>query len=533
MAFVATNGPVDEPAATGIFTLLKMHARMARANICPMPAVTVQQMREAEYRAMDSGLSEEKTLNDAGSNLGHAIARFFPKPGHAIAYLGKGHNAGDALVALRILRDTYGSKISSRLSHPIDACAPLTRKKWNELGIAENLSVMPDWQICDRPLILIDGLLGIGAQGPMREPLLTMAREMRWLRENAGARIAAVDIPSGIDADSGTATPDTVTADLTLMIGLAKRGLLMSHAANHTGALSLVSVDCLKHSHPTDIELICPQNLHFGKSPRSFDFHKGMAGRVAILAGSTNYPGAAVLAAIGALRGGAGLITLHTPKDAAPLIAPRCPPEIIIHPYSSPLEVLETRFDSIVIGCGIGHPDQQTQAEIIRLIAETRVPTVIDADALNLIAANLKTHILDERHLITPHPLEFARLFPDLTKNSREAAVSSFIESSKATLLLKGSLSLIAQRGNPILANSTGTPAMATGGQGDLLSGVIGAQIAAGLTPIEAAALGAWLCGRASEIAIHSHSQSEQSLSPSDTANHLGQAFIDWHGSQR
>ena len=495
--------------------------------------MTIREMRDAENRAMASGLTEEEILNHAGTRLGHAIAKFFPKQGHAIGYLGKGHNAGDALVALRILRDFYGWKISSRLSHPIDACAPLTRKKWNELGNAENLSAMPDWQNCDRPLILIDALLGIGAQGPMREPLLAMANEMRWLRENAGARIVAVDLPSGLDADSGNATPGSVTADLTLMIGLAKRGLLMSHAATHTGALSLVSVDCLKHPHPTDIELICPQTLHFGKSPRPFDFHKGMAGRVAILAGSTNYPGAAVLAAIGALRGGAGLITLHTPKDAAPLIAPRCPPEIIIRPYSSPLEILETRFDSLVIGCGIGHPDPQTQAEIIRLICETHTPTVVDADALNLIAANSQTHILDERHLITPHPLEFARLFPDLAKISREAAVSSFIANSRATLLLKGSRSLIAQRGHPVLVNSTGTPGMATGGQGDLLSGVIGAQLAAGLKPIEAAAFGAWLCGRAAEIAIHSRSQSEQSLSPSDTANHLGHAFSDWQCSQR
>ena len=498
-----------------------------------MAAVTVNEMRDAENRAMASGLTEEEILNHAGKQLGHALAKLFPTPSSTIAYLGKGHNAGDALVALRILRDTYGWKISTRAAFPIDACAPLTQKKWNELGNAENLSATPDWQNYEGPLILLDGLLGIGAQGPMREPLLAMAKEMHWLRENIGAHIAAVDLPSGNDADSGTATPDTVTADLTLMIGLTKRGLLMSHAASHTGALSLVSVDCLKHPHPTDFELICPQTLHFGKSPRPFDFHKGMAGRVAILAGSTTSPGAAVLAAIGALRGGAGLITLHTPKDAAPLIAARCPPEIIIHPYSSPLELLDNRFDSLVIGCGIGQPDQHTEAEIIRLIAETRVPTVVDADALNLIAANSQTHILDERHLLTPHPGEFAQLFPELAKISREAAVSSFIENSKATLLLKGSRSLIAQRGNPILANSTGTPGMATGGQGDLLSGIIGAQLAVGLTSIESAALGAWLCGRASEIAIHSRSQSEQSLSPSDTANHLGHAFIDWQGSRR
>jgi len=488
-------------------------------------------MRDAETCAFKCGISEEEILNNAGTRLGHALANFFPKPGHAIAYLGKGHNAGDALVALKVLRETFGWHISARAAYPIDNCAPLTQKKWHELGNAEALPSKPNWLISQSPLILIDGLLGIGAKGPMREPLLTLAHEMRWLRDNAGARITAVDLPSGIDADSGVATPGTVTADLTLMIGLVKRGLLTSHAANHTGALALVPVDCLKHSQPTDFELISPQSLHVGKSPRPFDFHKGMAGRVAILAGSTQYPGAAILAAIGALRGGGGLISLHTPKDATPLIAPRCPPEIIISPYSSPLELLETRFDSLAIGCGIGRPAPEIQNEIIQLISETRVPTIIDADALNLIASNSQTHILDERHLITPHPAEFARLFPELAKISREEAVTNFIESSAATLLLKGSRSLIAQRGHAILANSTGTPGMATGGQGDLLSGVIAALLASTHPPIHAAALGAWLCGRASEIALQF--QSEQSLAPTDSAAHLGQAFIDWQTSQR
>lgn len=496
-----------------------------------MSSVTIQQMREAESRAMAAGLREEEILHQAGSNLGHAIARFFPSPGSAIAYLGKGHNAGDTLVALKILRDTYGWRISTRAAYPIDSCAPLTRKKWTELGDAENLSTTPNLQNTQGPLILLDGLLGIGAHGPMREPLLAMAHEMRWLRANAGARITAVDIPSGIDADTGAATPGSIAADLTLMIGLSKCGLLMSHAANHTGALALVSVEGLEHPKATDFDLICPQILHFGKSPRPFDFHKGQAGRVAILAGSTAYPGAAILAAIGALRGGAGLVTLHTPKEAAPLIASRCPPEIIMRPYSSPHELLEARFDSLVIGCGIDHPNPHAQTEMIRLIAETRTPTVIDADALNLIAANSQTHILDKRHLLTPHPGEFARLFPKLATIPREAAVKNFTQNSDATLLLKGSRSLIAQRNQPILANSTGTPGMATGGQGDLLSGLIGAQLAAGLRPFEAAALGAWICGRASEIARHL--QSEQSLTPTDTALHIGQAFTDWNGSQR
>lgn len=498
-----------------------------------MPAVTIKEMRDAESRAMASGLQEETILNQAGSNLAHSLARFFPTPGSAIAYLGKGHNAGDTLVALKILRDQYGWHINTRSAYPLAECAPLTQKKWQELGDAKHCDSMPDWQNCRRPLVLLDGLLGIGANGPLREPLITLANEMHWLRENAGARIAAVDLPSGIDADTGMAQVGAVTADLTLMIGLAKRGLLMSHAAIHTGALSLVAVDCLKHPQPSDIELICPQTMDFGKSPRPFDFHKGLAGRVAIFAGSTSYPGAAALAAIGALRAGAGLITLHAPADAIPLIASHCPPEIIIRPCSSPLEILNTRFDSLVVGCGLAKPEPSVEQDLIKLLTEIQTPTVVDADALNLIAVNSLATILNSQHLITPHPGEFARLFPKLAELPREAAVTQFTQNSKATLLLKGSRTLIGQKGHPLFANSTGTPGMATGGQGDLLAGTLGALLATGLPPIQAATFGAWLCGRASEIAIHASSQSEQSLTPSDTASHQGQAFKDWHGSSR
>ena len=188
MASSATIARVDRPTPpTGFSAFLKLQARTACGSIMLMAAVTVQEMRDAETRAMASGLTEEEILNHAGEQLGHALAKFFPTPGSAIAYLGKGHNAGDALVALKILRDTYGWKISTRAAYPIDACAPLTQKKWNELGNAENLSATPDWQNYHRPLILLDGLLGIGAQGPMREPLISMACEMRRLSDNAGA----------------------------------------------------------------------------------------------------------------------------------------------------------------------------------------------------------------------------------------------------------------------------------------------------------------------------------------------------------
>lgn len=498
-----------------------------------MSAVTLSEMRAAEAAAIAEGWSEEQLLNLAGNRLGRALARFFPQSGTIIGYLGKGHNAGDALVALRILRDQFGWNIATRNAFQIEECAPLTRKKWFELGLESPLDHTPEWQDQDGPLILLDGLLGSGSSGPLRNPLLALAGEMQWLRENAGARIAAVDLPSGIDADSGLGSPGAVIADITFMIGNAKCGLLPGHAAHLTGALALVPVEPLT-AHPSgEIELVSPQMMSFAKAHRPFDFHKGMAGRVALLAGSLQYPGAAVLAALGALRGGSGLITLHVPAEAAAMIAAKCPPEIIVRGFSCPSELRNFEYDSLVVGCGIGEPNPANAEKLLSLIADSSTPTVVDADALNLIARSGHLGILKSHHVITPHPGEFRRLSADLADLPREAAARSFSDRIPATLLLKGCRTIVTSQNQPLWCNSTGSPGMATGGQGDLLAGVIGARLAIGDSPPQAAAFSAWLCGRAAEIALATTGISEESLTPTEVADMLGAAFTDWKRSQR
>jgi NAD(P)H-hydrate epimerase len=498
-----------------------------------MAAITIAETRAVEATATAAGWSEEQLLNLAGERLGRAIGRYFPKPGSVIGYLGKGHNAGDALVALRILRDKFGWEIATRNAYPIEECAPLTRKKWQELGLASPLDESPGWRDLPTPLVLLDGLLGSGTRGALRAPLVQLTAEMAALRQQAGARIAAVDLPSGIDPDSGRISPDTVIADVTFMIGNAKHGLLHGHAAPATGALALVPVEPLTADRPGDFELISPQTLDCGKSPRAFDFHKGMAGRVAVLAGSAAYTGAAVLAATGALRGGGGLVTLFVPDAARDTISTKCPPEIIVRGFHDPRELTVSAFDSWVIGCGLGEMDTRMKDGLLEWIAHSPAPTVLDADALNLIAMSRKTEIFRDNHLVTPHPGEFARLAPDLRDLPREEAARRFTDRLPATLLLKGCRTLVTRRGQPLWCNSTGTPGMATGGQGDLLAGVIGARLAIGDSPVDAAALGAWLCGRAAEVALHEKNLSEESLAPSDVLNFLGAAFRDWRSSLR
>lgn len=498
-----------------------------------MGAVTNEEALASEAAAKAKGWTERQLLDLAGERLGKALGRHFRHSGTAVGFLGKGHNAGDTLVALRVLRDEFGWNICIRSAHPVSDWSPLTSEKWEELGGPEPLESAIDWRDFARPLLLLDGLLGSGAKGALREPLLTLATEMEWLRQNAGARVASVDLPSGVNPDSGEISSHSVTADITFMIANAKLGMLRGCAAHACGALAVVPLEVLEREGTSDMEMIFPQRCNFGKSPRPFDFHKGLAGRVALLVGSKNYSGAAVLAATGALRAGAGLVTLFVPQVVVPLVASRCPTEIMIRGFNDPREVLESRFDALVTGCGLGEMDDKTADGLLDLISKSTVPTVIDADALNLIAKRRKLEILAENHIVTPHPGEFARLAPDAPDVSREELVRWFVKRTPATLLLKGSRTLVHRRGCPVRCNSTGTPGMAGGGQGDTLSGVIGARLGLGDSPFDAASLAAWLCGRAAEIALEKPNISEESLTASDVAQFLGAAYRDWHRASR
>lgn len=498
-----------------------------------MATVTLESTLAAEAAALSDGWTEERLLDLAGENLGAAIGKFFPHPGTAIGYLGKGHNAGDALVALRVLRDDFGWKIAARNAFSLEEFASITREKWDELGLLAPLDSTLDPKNFQGPLVLLDGLLGTGSSGALREPLLQLAREMELLRQNNGARIAAVDLPSGMHPDTGEISCGGVIADITFMIGNAKAGLLTGKAASTTGALAIVPVAPLTVHHQTKIEAISPQTLECGKAPRPFDFHKGLAGRVAILAGSENFIGSAVLAATGALRGGAGLITLHVPESICAIISSKVPAEIIVRKITNPLELLDDRFDALVVGCGLGNLSDSHANGLLELIAKSSSPAVIDADALNLIARLRRFDILGEQHILTPHPGEFKRLTPDLAVLEREEAARRFADQYPATLLLKGSRTIVTRNGEALWCNTTGTPGMATGGQGDLLAGVIGARLAIGDQPMDAAKLGSWLCGRAAEICLTQSGISEESLTPSDVALQLGAAYLDWKSENR
>lgn len=490
-----------------------------------MSFVTGAAMRSLEEAAFARGVSAETLMDLAGEGIAARLIGQFPRPGTAVGYVGKGNNGGDALVALRHLRQA-GWQVALRAAYPEQEWGELPRRKLRELGITPQADRPRN--IANGPLLLLDGLLGIGSKGALRGPVATMAQEMAELRRTQGALVAAMDLPSGLDSHTGSG--EAVTADLTLTVGAPKLGMTTQNGVLRCGRIILVPLEDLPLPDDPFLKFFCPEAFPGLLEPRAHDFHKGDAGRVGILAGSPGMTGAAVICASAALHAGAGLITLHVEEDFPPHLLSAMPPEIMVRAVADPVkDAFESKHDALVIGPGTGNASTHYHETLLARLASDQRPMVLDADALNQIAKSGKLGLLKPNHVITPHPGEFARLAPDLAKEDRLSASRDFVGTHRCTLLLKGARTLIAKQDEAIRFNPTGHAGMASGGQGDTLAGVIGTLLAQGLSGIDAASLGAWLCGRAAERSL----TGGPITTASDTIRHLGGAMNDWRERRR
>ena len=230
------------------------------------------------------------------------------------------------------------------------------------------------------------------------------------------------------------------------------------------------------------------------------------------------------MCSLGALRAGAGLVEIFVPEEIYEIVASAAPPEAMVKPVLSYRDLPNESIDVWGIGPGLG---KERADEILQLIQSARRPMVVDADALNILSG--KTALLKRckgPRLLTPHPGEMKRLFGS-KKEARAQTAKRFTSKFPVTLLFKGSRTIVAQRSLPLSYNTTGNPGMATGGMGDVLTGVCAALIGQKLSPYDAARLGAWLCGRAAEISVFNGDCSEESLLPQDVIENIGAAFED------
>ncbi len=473
--------------------------------------------------AENCGVPTAALMERAGARVAEAAAALLGevRGRRVLVVCGRGNNGGDGLVAARLLLEA-GAQPLALLAGEAAGLRPDARAAF---AAAERRGV--DWLACPddaafasveerarRADLVIDALLGIGFAPPARGVAATAIRFVNAL----GRPVLAVDLPSGLSADTGRVEGEAVRATGTVTLGYPKLCLLVHPAAGHVGRLWCGDIglpretDALVAGH---LNLVTPADLAPHLAPRDPRGHKGTYGHLLLVAGSRGLVGAAVLAARGALRAGAGLATVALPATVAPPVLEGLP-EAMTLPLPDDgagaagrgaAEAVLARLAGVralVVGPGIS--SAPGAAELVgRLAAEVGLPLVLDADGLNALAGLPAPPAWRSAAVVlTPHPGELARLLAATTadvEGRRLEAAREAAERYRAIVVLKGARSVVAAPGGTAWINATGNPAMATAGMGDVLTGAIAAQLARGIPALEAAVLGVHLHGLAGDLA--------------------------------
>jgi len=520
-----------------------------------MRILTVAEMREVDRLSTKRfRVPSLMLMENAGKSVAEFIQAQFPdfKQRRIIVLCGKGNNGGDGFVAARYLRK-LGASVSVYLvgrARDVKADAAVNLKRWKRTGrvVVEVSSPKPAPFLFQSGDIIVDALLGTGVRGPLEGQL---AAVVRAVGERApGCAVLAVDIPSGLDADTGEASGPVIVADHTVTFTAPKPGLVLRAGPKHTGDLVVRQIG----SPETLIEETGKGNLRWSEPdefrkfavPRQPSGHKGDYGHALVVAGSVGKTGAAVLAGSAALRAGAGLVTVATPEPVLGVVAAHTP-EIMTEPLAATVtgtvserslegnlfgKILEGKR-ALAIGPGLSM-HAETQAFVRSIIGDRKtVPIILDADGLNAFAGR-GGELRNPKGLlaVTPHPGEMARLLgcsvPDVQARrieiAREAAANW-----NACVVLKGHETVIAAPDGCAWVNSTGNPGMGTGGTGDVLTGIL-----AGLTAQygvdgwpETLAFGVYLHGLAGDIAYRETGRAP--LMASDLISCLPRAFRQFY----
>ena len=473
---------------------------------------TVEQVRTMEREALTAlGISGHDLMRRAASAALNSLRRHWPQVRHVSIYCGPGNNGGDGFL-LGVLAREAGLQVRLvALSTDAHGDAALARSAW-EAGGGRVQLWDPDGELAGTDLngaeLLVDALYGIGLN---RAPERSVATLIEHINAR-GVPVLALDLPSGLNADSGHAPGAVVRADVTVTFIAGKRGLHTGRSADLVGVLELASLgvpDSVYVGIRPDAQLLAADAL----PPRSRYANKGDNGHVLVIGGEHGMAGAVRLAGESALRGGAGLVSVATRVGHVPALnAAR--PELMAHAVDGPqaLESLLERADVLALGPGLG---QGAWGHALWLTAlDANKPLVLDADGLNLLASEPRTFTAPT--VLTPHPGEAARLLGVTTKDvekDRFAAVRELARRYAAVVVLKGSGSLIADPDGRLDVCPWGNPGMASGGMGDLLTGVVAALLAQGCTPWHAACLGVGLHARAGDRAAQ---QGERGLLATD-----------------
>ncbi len=454
-------------------------------------AYTVEQIRAVEAIALERD-GDATLMRRASFAVAAEVAERlpFPHPGRRVVLLvGSGNNGGDALHAGAFLR-RRGMQVTAVLLNPDRTHAgglAALRRSGGRVGRHDDPGVAAAIKAAD---VVVDGVVGIGATPPLRDE----AAELIGQANATDALRVAVDLPSGIEPDTGRVRGVAFLADVTVTFGGIKVGLLI--ADEQAGTIVCVPIGMDMTGRPAEVIAMTDGSLRQMLPVPSPAADKYSGGLVGVVAGSPGYPGAAVLCVGGAVRTRPGMVRYAGPQAAA--VVARWPEAVAA---DTPADA--GKVQAWVVGPGMGTEGQAIT--LLRWVLGQDVPVLVDADGLTVLAA--MPNLLQARRragqptVLTPHDREFSRVFPDIELDDRLAAVRRAAWVSGATVLLKGHRTLIADPGGQAAVNLSGSSWLATAGSGDVLSGVVGSLLAAGLPPLLAASAGAFLHGRAGQRA--------------------------------
>lgn len=487
----------------------------------PTDLYVAEQVRQLDRCAIDEhDVAGIVLMKRAGRAAFEALLKRWPEPEAITVVAGGGNNGGDGYVVAglaaqrRIPVTVFYVADPEKLQGDAKAAYEFARR--------EGVIMQPFSECKSLQGVVVDAMLGTGLNNEVREPYAQAIR----LINASGLPVVALDLPSGLCADTGRSLGETVKAQLTVTFIGVKQGLLTGRGPAMTGELRFASLQVPDAIYTT--QTATTQRLRLadllGRLPeRDQDAHKGSFGHTMVIGGDYGYAGAALMAAEAAARLGSGLTSVATqPEHVSAMIARR--PELMVLgvPSGQALEPLLERPTVLVLGPGLGQTPWSEQ--MLQQAAKTELPMVIDADALNLVAAG---RVLPKAHrdnwILTPHPGEAARLLDCTTAEvqaDRFAAVAKLQARYGGTVILKGAGTLVASGGQVSLAN-VGNPGMATGGMGDVLSGVLGALLAQGMDAMTAAQLGVCLHGEAADLAVQD--DGVRGLLPTDLLPYLRQ----------
>jgi hydroxyethylthiazole kinase-like uncharacterized protein yjeF len=506
-----------------------------------LPVFTAAEMRALDTRAIrELGTPGLRLMEAAGSGAAALLGRRFgPLRGRRVAVVcGKGNNGGDGFVVARRLA-ARGARVRVHLAARRDEVkgdAAEALRRWR--GSVIELPGGPGLRGLDRELagadLVVDALLGTGLQGPARGLVAEVIEAINRARR-AGRPVAALDVPSGVNSDRGQLEGPTVQAHITPTFAGYKRALLLHPACERAGEVVVVPIGIPEAEVGAGIttHLLEAADAHAVLGKRRADTHKGTYGHLLAVAGSLGKTGAAALTGRAALRSGAGLVTVATAASQQPIVAvlgmeimtealPETAERSLALAARGPLLELAGRMDAVALGPGISLAPE-TQALARALVEEVPRPMVVDADALGALAGCLD--VLDRAagpRVLTPHPGEMARLLGTgvaEVQADRLGAVREFCRRHRVWLVLKGAHSVVGAPDGALRINPTGNPGMATGGAGDVLTGITGAFLARGLDPLDALQAAVYLHGVAGDLAARE--LGEEGLIAGDILDHI------------